>query len=124
VRIIEPFGEPVVILAEGSNRQLGSHAGLFKSRIGGHKANFIDADALGSCKGGLQLESKFRRFGFAGGKGARKAPKLFFRHAREELHAGETGGREQLGELFFGWGTFQRHAIQQKLRSACSQQQS
>jgi hypothetical protein len=62
VRIIQPFGKPVVILAEGSNRQLGRHAGLFKSRIGGHEANFIDADALRSRKGSLQLESKLRWF--------------------------------------------------------------
>jgi hypothetical protein len=112
VRIIQPFGKTVVILAEGSNRQLGSHAGLFESRIGGHEANFVDADSLGSRKGSLQLESKLGRFGFASGKGACKAPNLFLRYAGKKLHAGEPGGGQQLGELLFSRSTFQRHAIQ------------
>ena len=101
-----------MILAEGSNRQLGSHAGLFKPRIGGHEADFVDADALRSRKGSLQLESKLGRFGFTSGKGACKAPNLFFGNAGKELHASQARGREQLRKLFFSRGAFQRHAIQ------------
>lgn len=101
-----------MILAKRSYRQLGRHASLFKSRIGSHEADLIDADALRSRKGSLQLESQFCWFGLAGGKRARKATKLFFRHAGKELHAGEACRREQLGELPLGRGAFQRHAVQ------------
>jgi hypothetical protein len=112
MRVVQPLRELVVIFPEGCDSQLGRHAGVLQPGIRGYEADFIDANALRSRKGSLQLESQFGWFGFAGGKSARKAPELFFRHAGKELHAGEACGGEQLGELFFGWGTFQRHAVQ------------
>jgi len=101
-----------MVLAERGDGQLGRHAGFLESRIRSHEADFVDTDALGTGEGGLQLESQFRRLGFAGGKGAHKAPKLFFSHGRKELDAGESRGGEQLRKLFFSGRPFQRYPVQ------------
>ena len=104
-----------MILAKRSNRQLRGDARVFQPRVGGHKANFIDADSLRSRERGFQLLRQFRRFGFASGKGVNKPPDLFLRHGSKKLHAGQPRRREQLRELLFRRRSFQRHAIQQKL---------
>jgi hypothetical protein len=101
-----------MVLAERRNSQLGRHAGFLEPRIRGHEADFVDADALGTGEGGLQLESQFRGLRFARGKGAHKAPKLFFGHGRKELDAREPRGGEQLRKLFFSGRPFQRYPVQ------------
>jgi hypothetical protein len=95
-----------MVLAERSDGQLGRHAGVLQPCIRGYEADFVDADALGSGEGGLQLESQFCRLGFAGGKGAHKAPKLLFGHGRKELDTSESCGGEQLRKLFFSGRPF------------------
>jgi hypothetical protein len=56
VGIVQHIGELVLILAERSDRQLCGHARFLQPRIGGHKADFIDADSLRAGERGLQLQ--------------------------------------------------------------------
>jgi hypothetical protein len=125
VGIVQPFLELILIsVAQRSGGKLGSHARLFMARIRGHKANFVDADSLRSGERGFQLQGEFRRFGFAGRKCMREPAEFFFGDGGKELNAGKARRGEQLRKLLFRRSTFQRHAIQQKLRTCRSKQQS
>ena len=122
--VVHQVGELVLILTEGSDRQLCGHAGFLQPRVRGYEANFIDADSLRARERGLQLQCQLRGFGFAGGKGVHEPANLFFRYGSEKLYAGQAGGAEQLRELLFRGRSFQGHAIQQKLRIRRPQQQA
>jgi len=123
VRIVEQISELVLISAERSNRQLRGHARVFQARVRGHKANFVDADSLGSGERRLQLLRQFRRLGLARGKRVDKAAKFFFRDGSKKLHTGQACCAEQLCKLLLRRRPFQRHAIQQELRIRRPQQQ-
>ncbi len=69
---------------------MGRHAGIFQTRIGGHKANFVDPNASRTGDSGFQLKSEFGRLGFAGGKSMNETSELFFGDCRRKLDAGET----------------------------------
>ena len=124
VRVVQQIGELVLILAERCYRQLRGHARVFQPRIGGHKADFIDADSLRPGQRGFQLQRQLRWFGLPGGKSVNKSANLFFCDRSEKLYAGQARRAEQLRELLFGWRPFQRHTIQQELRIRRSEQQS
>jgi hypothetical protein len=53
LRIIEPFSEFVLVSAERSGRELRSDAGVFQARVGRHKANLIQPNALSAGECGL-----------------------------------------------------------------------
>jgi len=48
----------ILLVAQGCRRKLRRHAGFFQSRIRGHEAHFIDANALGIRDCGFQLFGK------------------------------------------------------------------
>jgi hypothetical protein len=125
VGIVQPFLELILItIAQRSGGKLGGHTRLFVTRIRGHKAYFVDADALRSSKRGFQLQGKLRRLGFPRRKCMRKPAEFFFGDGGKKLNAGEAGRGEQLRKLLFRRSAFQRHAIQQELRTCRSKQQS
>jgi hypothetical protein len=123
LRIIQPFFE-IVLFAEGSGCELRGDAGVLQARIGGHEANFIQADALGAGERGFELNGEFRWLSFAGWKGARKSADFFLRNRGKELNAGEPCGGKQLGELFFGGSAFEGNAIEQELRAGGAEHQA
>jgi hypothetical protein len=125
VGIVQPFLELILItVAQRSGSKLRSHARLFMARIRGHKANFVDADSPRSGKGRFQLQGEFSGLGFPGRKCMREPAEFFFGDGGKELNAGKARRGEQLRKLFLRRSTFQRHAIQQELRTGRSKQQS
>jgi hypothetical protein len=123
--IVQPFFELILItVAQRSGGKLRGHARLFVARIRGHEANFVDADALRSGKRRFQLQGEFSGLGFPGRKCMREPAEFFFGDGGKKLNAGEAGRGEQLRKLLFRRSAFQRHAIQQELRTCRSKQQS
>ncbi len=124
LRIIQQLPELVLIFTERGCRELCRHARIFQPGVGRHEANFVGTDPLHAGERGFQLLGEFRRLGFTDRERTREATQLFLRDGWEKLHAGETRGRKQLGELLFGGRPLERHAIQEQLRAGSTEQQS
>lgn len=123
--VVQPFLELIlVVVPQRRGGNLRRHARFLQPRIRGHEANFIDADSLRARQRSLQLLREFRWFGLSSGKRSRESRQLFLVDAREKLHAGQARRGQQLCKLSFSRRTFQRHAIQQKLRTRRAQQQT
>src|SRR5579884_263507 len=74
LRVVEPLLKFVLLVAEGSGRQLRGHAGFLQSRIGGDEANLVNANTFGSRESLFELLGKLGRFGFARRKRMDEAP--------------------------------------------------
>jgi hypothetical protein len=77
----------LLLIAHGRRRNLRRHAGFFQSRIRGHEAHFIHANAPGIRDCGFQLFGKFSGLCFSGGKRVDKSGEFSFRDLLCELHA-------------------------------------
>ena len=111
-------------VAQRSGGELRGHAGVFQSCVGGDETNFVDAHSARAGQGFFQLQSELGGLGFAGGKGLREAAQFVQRNDGKELHAGDARGGKQLRELFFRGRTFERHAVEQQLRSGGAEEQT
>jgi hypothetical protein len=106
-----------MILAERCGRELSGHAGFLQTRVRCYEANLVDTNALRASKGGFQLIGQLGWFGFSSGKCAYKSSDFFLSDGGEKLNAGQPGGGEELGELFFSWSALKRNTVEEQLRT-------
>lgn len=71
----------------------------------------------------FQLLRQFRWLGLARRKRAHQLLQFFLRDARLKLDTRQSRRAQQLRKLLFCRRSFQRHTIQQQLRTGCAQQQ-
>jgi hypothetical protein len=106
-----------MILAERCGRELSGHAGFLQTRVRCYEANLVDANALRATERSFQLISQLGGFGLPSGKRACKPSDFFLSDGGEKLNAGEPGGGEELGELFFSWSALKRNTVEEQLRT-------
>src|SRR5260370_37754340 len=109
--MVQPTLELIGIITERDRGQLRGHARLFHARVGGDKANFVDADSSRIRKNRLQLQRELGRLGLDGRESASEAVQIVFGDGGEELHPAEAGRRKQLRKLIYNRATFNGAAI-------------
>jgi hypothetical protein len=87
----------------------------------GNITNLIHLDASFACKSTFKLVRKGRWFCVATGKSANETSELWLRERWRKVDAGDTGGDQQLREVFFAGGGPEWDTIEQNLISGSAE---
>jgi hypothetical protein len=124
LRAAEPVRNQARVTAQSFHGELSCDARLGISRIFSHETNFVQPDSRTAAEICFEAFGKSGRLDGGFHKRAHKSEKILARHVGTEADAGHVCFREQVSELALGGSRFERHSIEQELRSGCAQQKS
>ena len=124
LRAAEPVRNQARITAQSFNGELSCDARFGISGILRHETNFIQPNSTAAAEICFEAFGKGRSLHCRFHKRAHESEKIFASYVRAEGDAGHVCVREQIRKFALGGGRFERHSIEQELRSRCAEQKA